>query len=241
MGFLVAHMAGNLLIYAGPDAINSYAQALKKNPPLLWMARTGLFVLFTIHIILGIWLSRQNQEARPTRYVYEDTRKATWASRNMLLTGLLIFAFLLYHLAHFTLGYVEKATVFDRQDGRNISLPYLDLEETYDQAEEKYVSRYAFKGDGKPSGVFEGKKHRHDVYRMVVTGFSNPLITLSYLFAMFALWLHLWHGGSSWLQTLGISNPRLKPIVNWFGPVLATILLVGNCSIPLSIWLGLIR
>lgn len=241
MGFILAHMAGNLLIYAGPDAINSYAQALKKNPALLWTARTGLFLLFTFHIVLGIWLSRQNQIARPNRYVYEDTKKASWASRHMMLTGLLLLTFVLYHLAHFTFGIVKSADVYDLRTGKNVVLPYLELEEIHDPIQEKYVPRYSRVGQQEPLLSLENQKHRHDVYRMVVTSFLNPWISLSYILFMVALWLHLWHGGSSWFQSLGINNPRLRRLTSLFGPVFATLVLLGNCSIPLSILLGLIR
>ena len=109
VGFVIIHMLGNLLIFAGPDALNGYAEALKHNPGLLWTARSGLFLLFVVHIALALRLSMQNKAARPNRYVYEETIEATWASRHMLLTGLVLLAFVLYHLLHFTLGVVDQA------------------------------------------------------------------------------------------------------------------------------------
>jgi succinate dehydrogenase / fumarate reductase cytochrome b subunit len=76
---------------------------------------------------------------------------------------------------------------------------------------------------------------------MVVSGFSNPWITLSYLVAMAFLGLHLWHGGSSWFQSLGINHPLWNPFIRGFGPVLAVIVVAGNCSIPLSVLLGIVK
>src|SRR6185369_6769255 len=80
IGFVVVHMAGNLLLFAGRDALNSYAEGLKHRPALLWTARLGLLAVFLVHVALGVQLSVRNRRARPVRYVYEDTVRASWAS-----------------------------------------------------------------------------------------------------------------------------------------------------------------
>ena len=110
--FVLGHMTGNLLIFAGRDAINEYARFLHEagHGALIWVARLGLLALFVTHLALAILLKQENRKARPVRYVVEDTIQASWASRNMLLTGLVIFAFLAYHLAHFTLGLTDPDT-----------------------------------------------------------------------------------------------------------------------------------
>src|SRR3954468_11729519 len=80
-GFVIAHMAGNLLVYAGPDALNSYAHGLKVRPLLLWSARIGLLAVFVTHLVIAIRLRLQNARARPVRYAHPDTTlQATWAS-----------------------------------------------------------------------------------------------------------------------------------------------------------------
>jgi succinate dehydrogenase / fumarate reductase cytochrome b subunit len=107
IGFVIAHMAGNLLIFAGKAPLNNYAHALESKPALLWTARAVLLAFFLVHVVFGIRLSWQNQAARPVRYVYEDTVQASWASRHMLLTGLVLLAFILYHLLHFTFGLTD--------------------------------------------------------------------------------------------------------------------------------------
>ena len=107
IGFVLAHMAGNLLIFAGREALNAYAHALEEKPPLLWTARVVLLAVFVLHIVLGIRLTCDNMRARPIRYVCEDTVEANWASRHMLLTGLVLLAFVVYHLLHFTFGSVH--------------------------------------------------------------------------------------------------------------------------------------
>jgi succinate dehydrogenase/fumarate reductase cytochrome b subunit (b558 family) len=112
--------------------------------------------------------------------------------------------------------------------------PDLDLSKAREEVEKTKTSPSA--ADRPPF-----KDARQDVYHMVISGFRNPWITASYLIAMIFLWLHLWHGGSSWFQSLGINHPRYNPILRGFGPVLATLVLIGNCSIPLSVLLGLVK
>jgi succinate dehydrogenase / fumarate reductase cytochrome b subunit len=209
---------GNLLIYAGQDALNSYAKALKDHPGFLWTARSGLLAIFVIHVVLGIRLWLENRHARGVRYVYEDTVQASWASRNMLLTGLVLLAFIVFHLAHFTFGVVMN----DPRTGKN----YLELRE---EAKPTDPARH----DAEEGG-------RQDIFAMVVSGFRVLWVTLSYLIAQVFLWLHLWHGGSSWFQSLGINHPSYNPLIRAVGPVLATIVLVGNCSIPLAVLAGLV-
>lgn len=101
-GFVIAHMLGNLQIYLGAEAINAYGAKLREVPALLWTARIGLFVAFVLHVVTAFKLSKENRQARPERYRYEDTVRATFASRTMLLSGMVVLLFTLYHLAHFT-------------------------------------------------------------------------------------------------------------------------------------------
>ena len=103
-GFVVAHLLGNLKLLGGPDAINAYAKMLHDLGPLLWVARIGLLAIFVLHVVTAIRLSRANQQARPVRYAKEATMQATFASRSMVLSGLTVLVFVVYHLLHFTLG-----------------------------------------------------------------------------------------------------------------------------------------
>jgi succinate dehydrogenase / fumarate reductase cytochrome b subunit len=221
VGFVLAHMIGNLLLFAGPDALNTYAEGLKAHPTFLWSARTGLLFIFLLHLFLAFRLWEMNRAARPTRYVYEDTVKATWASRHMMLTGLVLLAFIVYHLAHFTFGVVAQAEVRDPATGQLVRKNYLDLREVHESK--------------------EGRSERHNVYQMVVAGFSNPWITLTYLAAQVFLCLHLWHGGSSWFQSLGLNHPQYNPVIRNVGPVVALVVLLGNCAMPLAVLAGLVR
>jgi succinate dehydrogenase / fumarate reductase cytochrome b subunit len=106
--FLVAHMAGNLLLFRGQEAMNAYAHYLKTSPVLLWSTRLGLLALFALHVGFAIHLKRMNLDARPDRYVRKDTVQASLASLTMMWTGALAAAFLLYHLLHFTVGVIQR-------------------------------------------------------------------------------------------------------------------------------------
>ncbi len=77
-----------------------------------------------------------------------------------------------------------------------------------------------------------------DVAGMVIAGFQQPLISVSYMLAQIVLGLHLWHGGSSWLQHLGLNGRGYDAVVNNLGAVIALVVVAGNCSIPLVILMG---
>jgi succinate dehydrogenase / fumarate reductase cytochrome b subunit len=102
VGFLVMHLSGNLLVFGGPEAIAAYAEGLRKFPMLLLGARIGLIVMTLLHISVAIKLNLASQAARPVKYTKKQFVKASLSSRTMVLTGLLILAYILFHLAHFT-------------------------------------------------------------------------------------------------------------------------------------------
>lgn len=101
--FVIVHMAGNLQVFIGRDAVNAYAALLKSKPALLWAARAGLFIIAVLHIWSALQLAAENRAARPQPYAVGKPI-ATYASRTILVTGLIILAFIVYHLMHFTFG-----------------------------------------------------------------------------------------------------------------------------------------
>lgn len=101
--FVVAHLLGNLLVFAGPEATNAYAQGLKDLGALLWLARIGLLAVFLVHVGSALRLWRLNRAARPQPYAVSESDAVTYAGRSIVLTGALVLAFAAYHLLHFTL------------------------------------------------------------------------------------------------------------------------------------------
>jgi len=108
-GFVVVHLLGNLLLLSGPDAINGYAKWLYEKGALLWLARIGLLAVFVLHVVTAIRLARANKLARPIAYGKQSTVQATFASRSMVLSGLTLLVFVVYHLLHFTFGVTNPA------------------------------------------------------------------------------------------------------------------------------------
>ena len=103
VGFVIWHLVGNLQIYLGPEAINRYGHFLQTTPELVWPARIGLLVMVTVHIVSAITLARQNRAARPTAYANQQVVASSYAARTMLMSGLIVLAFIIYHLLHFTI------------------------------------------------------------------------------------------------------------------------------------------
>jgi len=100
--FVIGHLLGNLQIFIGPDWINAYSQHLHDLGPILWMIRAFLLASVILHIYFTILLAIENRRARPEAYRDRNYIKASWASRHMVVSGLVVLAFIVYHLAHFT-------------------------------------------------------------------------------------------------------------------------------------------
>lgn len=101
-GFVTGHLLGNLQIFLQPEKINAYGHLLESLGAGLWLIRLFLLVCVVIHIWIAIQLTLENRAARPQDYGVRHTSRATLASRIMARTGLIVLAFILFHLAHFT-------------------------------------------------------------------------------------------------------------------------------------------
>lgn len=112
MGYVFAHMVGNLHVFEGPAQINHYGEWLREllDPPfprtfVLWSMRVVLIVAVVLHIHAAYALTRMNRKARPVRYQSQrDYVAATFAARTMRWTGVIVVLFIAYHLADFTWG-----------------------------------------------------------------------------------------------------------------------------------------
>jgi succinate dehydrogenase / fumarate reductase cytochrome b subunit len=105
--YLLIHVAGNLLVFLGPELFNRYAYTLESNP-LLPLIEIGLLFVFLVHIYQTVRMFLANQQARPVRYAVK--RRAGWPSRKsfasstMIVSGLWLFVFLLIHVKAFRFG-----------------------------------------------------------------------------------------------------------------------------------------
>lgn len=198
--FVIGHLLGNLSIFLGPDAINSYAQFLQGLGEILWVIRLSLLACVCLHIWFTIQLWRENLAARPQKYAVKNNLDTTVYARLMRLSGLVVLAFVLFHLAEFTW--------------------------------QAFTPEYR---------TWHDAQGRHDVYRMVIAGFSNPLVAGFYIIAIGLLAMHLSHGIASLLQTLGISTAKMRPLFERGGRLIAWILFAGYISIPLAVFFGILR
>ena len=194
VGFVIGHMSGNLLAFAGPDEINAYAHFLKSTGELLWILRAVLVVAVILHIVAAVQLTRQNRAARPVGYAQREPQVSTWAARTMRWGGVLLLIFIVLHILHFTTG------------------------------------------DWRPSGTFS----RTDVYSNIVLSFRIWWVTLFYVVAMIALFLHLYHGAWSSVRSLGMSQPSARPLHRTVALGVAVLLWVGFTIVPVAVFLRLI-
>lgn len=200
--FVIGHLVGNLQFFLGPESINRYGHFLQSNVELIWPARIFLLGMIGLHIWSAINLSLENKAARPVPYANWNPTTATYASRTMLMSGLIIFVFIIYHLLHYTVQ----------------------------------VQSINFTGQNFVS--FEDPQKRHDIFKMMVLGFSNIWVSGFYVLGIGLLCLHLSHGVSSMFQSLGLKNKVYGPCLDKGSRILAWLIFLGYVSIPVSVLLG---
>lgn len=116
IGFVIGHMAGNLLVFRGPDAMNAYARFLKNTGELLWLVRIVLVSALVLHVIAAWQLTLQNRAARPVGYVDRKPQVTTLAARTMRWGGALLLIFIVLHIMHFTTGTLKPGGFYDAAD-----------------------------------------------------------------------------------------------------------------------------
>jgi len=200
--FVVGHLAGNLQIFLGPEAINRYGHFLQSNLELVWPVRLILLTFLVLHIWSAAKLSAENRAARPEGYAVYQPVGSTYASRTMLMSGIIVFVFIVYHILHYT-------------------------------AQVQYIN-----GTGQSFVTFMDPEKRHDIYKMMVVGFTNPWVSGFYILGMALLALHLSHGTSSMFQSLGWNNSAYRPVLEKTSLALALLIFLGYTSIPVAILLG---
>ncbi len=103
--FILGHLVGNMLIFAGPEALNGYAEKLASLGELLWVLRLGLITFAVLHIGLAAHLTWANWSKRTSRYaVTAAVGRKSVASQLMIYSGIIILCFFFFHLWDFTFG-----------------------------------------------------------------------------------------------------------------------------------------
>jgi succinate dehydrogenase / fumarate reductase cytochrome b subunit len=127
-------------------------------------------------------------------YARKDHRVASYAGRTMVWSGIIVFGFIAFHLAHYTLYLVTPE--------------YKNLHDSLG---------------------------RHDVYAMVVHGFSNVGLSVLYIISVGLLCAHLSHGIPSFFQSLGLRHPKYTPAIEASGPIIAVLLFLGYAAVPVGV------
>lgn len=103
--FIITHLMGNLQIFAGPYWINTYGQFLHERHEVLWPARIVLLTMVVLHVWSAFKLRAENLAARPVGYAGDPTPfAASYASRTIMMSGIIIAVFAVFHLLHYALG-----------------------------------------------------------------------------------------------------------------------------------------
>jgi succinate dehydrogenase / fumarate reductase cytochrome b subunit len=150
------------------------------------VGRVGLLGLLFVHVVLAIALVAKNRAARPVGYAVYRPQRSSIVGRSMALTGLVVLAFLIFHIIHFTID------------------PAIE----------------------------------HNAYSLYVMAFQQPLYYVVYLVGIALLAMHLGHGASSWLQSLGWRHPKYP--ADKVGPAVALGLFVGYMVPPTAVLVGVI-
>jgi succinate dehydrogenase / fumarate reductase cytochrome b subunit len=199
--FVIGHLVGKLQVFLGPETLNHYGAFLQENVKFLWVARIGLLVAVGLHIWSAIVLTLENRAARPKAYDEKKFIKASYASRTMAVSGLIVLAFIIYHLAHDTFQVINpeyRYLEYVLQDGRSVP----------------------------------------DIYSMIILGFSQPIVSGFYIFAVGLLCIHLSHGIASMFQSLGLNTATTQSCFKNLARGLSFLIFLGYASIPAAVLLG---
>jgi len=136
MGFVFFHMFGNMKMYLGPEEFDHYAHGLREMlyPILpkqfaLWLLRSGLIVAFALHLHSAYSLTMMNKRARPVKYQSKrDYIAANFASQTMRYSGIIVLAFIGFHLGQLTFG---KVAAPGFEDGAVYSNVYQALKQPW--------------------------------------------------------------------------------------------------------------
>ena len=217
--FVLGHMLGNLQIFLGPDAINAYAYKLHEvlPPSALWAVRLFLLVCITVHIWMAVLLTVENRRARPLAYLKKRPVQATYASRTMRMSGIILFAFIIFHIAHYTVRTVPGMLY-------NVDLTKVPL----------VKDGFTVVKEGETIPTF-------NVYDMMVDGFEVWWVSAFYIIATGLLCLHLTHGVSSMFQTVGLRNQLWRQRLDRVALIYGWVVFLGFAIIPAAVLSGLLK
>ncbi|WP_197378938.1 succinate dehydrogenase cytochrome b subunit [Mycolicibacterium mengxianglii] len=205
--YVLVHMIGNLKVYTGPADFDAYAHWLRTllepllpYEGLLWIFRTFLLICLVAHVGCAVLLTRRAHVARG-RFRRRGLGLRSFTARTMLVTGVVLLLFIVFHILDLTVGVRPFA-----------STSFTPTTET-----------------------------SSDAYANLVASFSRPGVAVFYLLAMAVLGAHLVHGLWTVVNDLGVTGQRARQVCVTLGGLLALAVMVGNMTIPIAVWVGLVQ
>jgi succinate dehydrogenase / fumarate reductase cytochrome b subunit len=220
--FVMGHMLGNLQIFLGADVINAYAYKLHYQLPTaaLWAIRLFLLACIAAHIWAAVTLTLDNKKARPEGYADNSTVQASYASKTMRMSGIILLAFIIFHIAHFTVR----------------SVPSMQ----YEEPGVLEPTKVPLVKHGEPV-VKEGEVvMTFNVNDMMVAGFQVWWVSAFYIVATGLLCMHLTHGVSSMFQSVGLRNKDWRKRLDLVALGYGWIVFLGFAVIPVATLTGLL-
>lgn len=217
--FVLGHMLGNLQIFLGPDVINAYAYKLHHVMPvaMLWGIRLFLLACIGVHIWAAISLTLDNRKARPQGYDQNKSVQATYAAKTMRMSGIILLAFIIFHIAHYTARIVP---------GKEYNQQIADV---------------ALIKHGEPV-LYNGEVvMTFNVNDMMIDGFHVWWVSAFYIIATGLLCMHLTHGVSSMFQTVGLRNQLWRARLDRFARIYGVVVFLGFAVIPVAAMTGILK
>jgi len=198
--YLLIHIAGNLLVFFGPEVFNNYAYVMEVQNPLLLPIEIGLLLVFLIHIYKTVRMYLGNQTARPVRYIKKKwagrPSRKTIASSTMIVSGLWLVAFLLIHVKAFRFSpeyeWVGGPGGRDlyRQEMENLSNPAIVAFYVLSMV---VIGSHLWHG---VSSAFQSLGVDHPrVTPILLTAGKVFAVAIAGGFIVIAVWVYLQHGG----------------------------------------------
>lgn len=222
--FLVIHIAGNFQLFKDDHgaSFNLYSKFMTTNP-LIKTVSYMLYLSILVHAIQGIMLVLHNKKARPQGYyANKPAANSSWSSRNMGPLGMILLAFIIFHMAGFwyeyKFGTVPKQTyIMYELDGE----PRVAINEKEIPMQDQMRINY-----------FKIEKVK-DLYKVVDEAFKDIYIVIFYLISMIALSFHLVHGFQSGFQTLGFHHRKYGPVIKGIGWIFSVVIPAGFAAMPI--------
>ncbi|WP_256012691.1 succinate dehydrogenase cytochrome b subunit [Desertivirga xinjiangensis] len=211
--FLVVHLIGNLQLFKddGGKAFNEYSYFMTHFMPIKIISYL-LYASIVLHAVYALILTLGNKKARTVGYAqYNGAANSTWSSRNMGILGTILLIFIVIHMKTFWaeyhwggLPYIKYETnLSDASDVKVTPLPY--------EGKQLVHSQYVDTQNGTEVVVAK------DLYKIVNEAFSQPWYVALYVLSMIAMGFHLYHGFQSGFQTLGFDHSKYKPLIDFLG------------------------